>query len=171
MGLLKCSECGSNVSEYADKCQNCGCPIDIIKENQIKANTHTITFIGGESIDLTGIENKISEDELKDSGKIWTVLMEEYGAKISTCSVVGSVFEFNDYKFPENFQKTYEDMCNRNHQRVMEKASHLPKCPTCGSTNVHKISFTRKATSIVGLGILSNKIGKTYQCDNCKATW
>lgn len=30
MSLIVCSECGNNVSEFADKCPHCGCPIDIV---------------------------------------------------------------------------------------------------------------------------------------------
>lgn len=44
---------------------------------------------------------------------------------------------------------------------------NIPKCPICGSTNIEKLSFTKKVISIGGLGILSNKIGKTWKCNNC----
>lgn len=30
MSLIKCSECGNNVSDKAQSCPSCGCPIDII---------------------------------------------------------------------------------------------------------------------------------------------
>lgn len=33
MALIKCSECGKRISEYSDKCPNCGCPMDMIKSN------------------------------------------------------------------------------------------------------------------------------------------
>lgn len=46
-----------------------------------------------------------------------------------------------------------------------------PKCPTCGSTNIKPITATERATSIIGLGIFSKKINKTYKCLNCKYTW
>lgn len=46
-----------------------------------------------------------------------------------------------------------------------------PKCPTCSSTNIKPISGTERATSIIGLGIFSKKINKTYKCLNCKCTW
>ena len=28
MALIKCPECGRQVSEYAENCPNCGCPMD-----------------------------------------------------------------------------------------------------------------------------------------------
>ena len=50
---------------------------------------------------------------------------------------------------------------------------NIPKCPMCGSTNISKISTISRATSIIGFGILSNKIGKQWQCNNpkCKHMW
>ena len=32
MALIKCPDCGREISEYADKCISCGCPMDKIKE-------------------------------------------------------------------------------------------------------------------------------------------
>lgn len=48
---------------------------------------------------------------------------------------------------------------------------NIPKCPTCGSTNIRHISTLNRATSILALGIFSSKIGKNYECLNCKAKW
>ena len=45
---------------------------------------------------------------------------------------------------------------------------HLPKCPICSSTKIHKISMTNKAASIVAFGIFSaGHVSKTYKCDIC----
>lgn len=46
-----------------------------------------------------------------------------------------------------------------------------PKCPNCKSTNIKPISNTKRAASIIGFGILSKNIGKTYECLNCKYKW
>ena len=31
MPLIKCPECGHEISTYADKCIYCGCPMDVAK--------------------------------------------------------------------------------------------------------------------------------------------
>lgn len=45
------------------------------------------------------------------------------------------------------------------------------KCPTCGSTNVRSISGAERGASILGLGIFSNKINKSFKCNSCGYTW
>lgn len=45
------------------------------------------------------------------------------------------------------------------------------KCPTCGSKNVSKISALSRGVSIWAWGAFSNKINKTFKCENCGYTW
>ncbi len=52
-----------------------------------------------------------------------------------------------------------------------QQDSSKPHCPTCGSTNIKPITGTERAVSVIGLGILSKKINKTYKCRNCGYTW
>lgn len=56
-------------------------------------------------------------------------------------------------------------------QEYQENQSNIPKCPTCGSTNVKHISTLNRAVSIGVFGLFSSKIGKNYECLNCKAKW
>ena len=56
-------------------------------------------------------------------------------------------------------------------QEYQENQSNIPKCPTCGSTNVKHISTLKRAVSIGVLGLFGSKIGKNYECLNCKAKW
>lgn len=44
-------------------------------------------------------------------------------------------------------------------------------CPFCNSTNVHKISGTERAVSVIGLGLFSKKINKSFKCKNCGGTF
>lgn len=55
--------------------------------------------------------------------------------------------------------------------REQERESSRPHCPTCGSTNIKKITGTERAASVIGLGIFSKKINKSYKCLKCKCTW
>ncbi|MBO5093811.1 MAG: hypothetical protein J6C33_05575 [Lachnospiraceae bacterium] len=60
---------------------------------------------------------------------------------------------------------------NQVQQQEQTKEKSKPHCPTCGSTNIKPITGTERAASIIGLGIFSKKINKTYKCLNCKSTW
>lgn len=48
---------------------------------------------------------------------------------------------------------------------------NIPKCPTCGSTNVRKMGGVERGASIAAFGIFSKKINKTFKCGNCGCTW
>lgn len=48
-----------------------------------------------------------------------------------------------------------------------------PKCPTCGCTNIRRISATEKAVNIGMFGLLGNKRKYQFECLNpaCKYKW
>ena len=52
-----------------------------------------------------------------------------------------------------------------------KEEDNRPKCPNCHSTNIKPISGTERVMSIMGLGIFSKKINKSFKCLNCKYTW
>lgn len=56
-------------------------------------------------------------------------------------------------------------------EKQLAQKANVPRCPTCGSTNVRRISTLDRAVSVGILGIFSGKIGKNYECLNCKAKW
>ena len=49
--------------------------------------------------------------------------------------------------------------------------TNVPKCPTCGSTDVKQLTVKDRAASIGFWGIFSNKINKSFKCNNCGHTW
>lgn len=55
-------------------------------------------------------------------------------------------------------------------QKVVEQ-KNVPHCPTCGSTNIKKISATSKVGSVAMWGIFSRKVHKQWHCNNCKSEW
>lgn len=45
---------------------------------------------------------------------------------------------------------------------------NTPKCPICGSTNLSKITNTKKVTKILAFGVFGmGDNGKTWKCNNC----
>lgn len=54
---------------------------------------------------------------------------------------------------------------------ILKEQSNVPKCPTCGSTNITKIGFGERMLSVGTFGLLSKKINKTFKCKNCGMTW
>ena len=61
---------------------------------------------------------------------------------------------------------TLNNVSKNNQKKQAQTQVH---CPFCNSTNVNKISGTKKAMSIIGWGIFSNKVGKQWHCNNCKS--
>ena len=49
---------------------------------------------------------------------------------------------------------------------------YIPRCPTCGSDDVGRISGSDKVGSALLVGIYSmGTLTKNYQCNNCKHRW
>lgn len=51
------------------------------------------------------------------------------------------------------------------------QTQNIPKCPTCGSTNISKISDTKRFVTTGLFGLASSNIGKTMECKNCGYKW
>lgn len=47
----------------------------------------------------------------------------------------------------------------------------MPQCPTCNSTNIEKISLTKKAVSGALFGLFSSNVRNSMYCKNCGARW
>lgn len=83
------------------------------------------------------------------------------------------------YVYPsEHFsKKAYNDMLKYSEekkQRIQEEHDrifHTPKCPTCGSTDLRKVSVGAKAVSVGLFGIFSQKVKKTWHCNSCGYEW
>lgn len=56
-------------------------------------------------------------------------------------------------------------------EKQLAQQANVPKCPTCGSTNVEKISTAKKAFGFAMVGLFSSNLGKTMHCKNCGYKW
>lgn len=56
-------------------------------------------------------------------------------------------------------------------QRQTQERLNLPKCPTCSSTNIEKISSFDKAAGAVMFGLFSKTARSQFKCRNCGYKW
>ncbi len=55
---------------------------------------------------------------------------------------------------------------------ILNKSNeYTPKCPTCSSRDIKRLSNTQKVTSAVAFGLFSGRVRKTFHCNNCKYDW
>ena len=55
--------------------------------------------------------------------------------------------------------------------QIYQSDNNLPKCPTCNSTNISKISALKKATYAFAFGFFSNTAKSQFVCKNCGYKW
>lgn len=84
--------------------------------------------------------------------------------------------EFDEYLFDHKDEilakKSAEFNAKMEHGKaILEEQNRVPKCPSCGSSNVSKIDIINRAVSFKLVGFASSKIGKTHKCNNCGTMW
>ena len=84
----------------------------------------------------------------------------EYSYKIDHCTHCG--YSTNKYK---------EKMNSLQSEKTLVENRYIPKCPTCNSTNIKKISSSRKLAGAIGFGLLSKTAKSQFECSNCGYKW
>ena len=74
-------------------------------------------------------------------------------------------------KFEERHKEEKERAHKSEPVTLPSEPNCIPKCPTCGSTNVQRISTANRLGSTLLFGLASSKIGKTMECKNCGYKW
>lgn len=162
--LLFCNNCGkasmSSVYKIGDKCLTC----------------ETGTYIGtgiDYSVALTEVteEYKKAHNDDYPSLKVSNEMLRKkyfYGKldKDADCFAVDKrEYRESPEGVEEQNQQTRKWMRSQQNSNV-----GVPKCPVCGSTNLNKITATRKILKVGLFGRLgTGDLGKTYQCCKCGA--
>lgn len=187
MSLIKCPECNKEISDKAEFCIHCGYPILKLINNNKTSKFYKMIIINlyDNKPKAIMIIRDILNVNIKEAKKI-------LDRPIPNTIICGLNHEdaillkqkFNNYDIEVTIEEDNESLTkttinidvngniktqnyNMPKQVYSKTCNELPKCPYCNSTNIKKLSFTKKTISIGGLGILSNKIGKQWHCSNC----
>lgn len=156
MALIKCPECGKEISNKSNQCIHCGYPIN-----------SNIIIINGSSYDASIIYQAIDDykHQLIDENKVYQIVTTEilkYNLSYKDTNILSDQIIENG-KIPQ-----YYNGLTRQEEVLLP---NTPKCPTCGSTNIKKISGISKAGSVAMFGLLSRKVHKQWHCNNCGSEW
>lgn len=142
MALIKCPECGKEISNKSDKCIHCGYPFK-------KAN---MCVLNGKETDLSFL----LDESYSILYKVRDVIQLSNSSIDKVKPVVDKIVQTKEIPKVLNLpiQQAEED--------------NKPKCPICNSTDLSKISATKKAAKIVTFGIFGmGDNGKTWKCNKC----
>ena len=95
----------------------------------------------------------------------------EYIQQITGCdaNIAEQLISQSDFLNPSQFQLSPAEIAH-NRQEAQDLLNK-PKCPTCSSTNLKKISTTSKVVNTAVFGLFGTKRFKRFHCNNCGYEW
>ena len=162
--LVKCIECGGLVSTKSLMCPHCGC---LGKYNQGIID-YSIVFCG-QTLDLIKplqLMHKNGVQTLHDGDAQWAVIYLsqtfDLGEHINELfdAVQAKYDEIKDLMPPPEFLDIEET-----------PSSGTPKCPTCGSTSVIRVSIGTRMLDGLVYGHLSAEGRAQFRCQKCGFSW
>lgn len=110
----------------------------------------------------TLIETNITEDELLDFG-------EYSNYNLNFLKAMRELKEKDIIEYELKMSQFRSQVEQKNMAKAEE--ANIPKCPTCGSTNIKKISAASKAGGMFMFGIFSKTAKSQFQCEDCGYKW
>lgn len=105
------------------------------------------------------------------------ISLQKYGTKERWREILVEIEISNEPSFSVEKYQTSLAKQKARAERAKNKESipiyqpNVPKCPTCQSTKIRKISSVRKVTGGVLFGIFSKTAFSQFECENCGYKW
>ena len=162
--VMYCEKCG-HVGHivFNKKCKNCGTKMKLLPE-ELKYKYHIFVEDWAQTSDDEELvrKNNFVMGELKNNPLF---SMEHYQKQVQKKIQLNQrLSEWEKQKMLERQAKNLAQM-----QKAKDKQNCIPKCPICGSTNIHKISLTTRSVKTAAFGVVGavDDAGKTWKCGNC----
>lgn len=188
MAIIICPECNNKISEYADLCPNCGFQLQkYLKENHF-TNIKGVLVCPKCANIYNGLDEKFGMPQRLKCEYCGTFVIqtnennegmfklcndqENFDKKCIELAKQYGNNQFDKTAFDNRYvsmRKSVQDFLDKDKKQTQQ--SNIPKCPTCNSTNIHKISVTSKAINAGMFGLFGNKRKKQFHCDNCGYEW
>lgn len=185
MALVKCPECGKeNVSDSAEMCPECGYGIkahfDLLKQKQLNQEIYQW------KLDNVKMPEKPRKNKFLYGLAILSVIAGLYELFIlPVIAIIMFLYawwmyyegdkqykrEMERYNLALTDFEKYQKEFVREEERRAFVETLKPKCPSCGSTNIQRITTLDRAASFTMVGMASGKIGKQYKCKKCGHMW
>lgn len=140
-----------------------------VKDFSNKFNMDTIEFIGF----LYGLNDSLKTPNNMEELTEDSIITLDYDENLLYKNMMSAGYDmsvWNNHSKPlSNPNLTPQQIAQANAQA--QELLNKPKCPTCGSTNIQKISATKRWVSTGLFGLASSNIGKTMCCKNCGYKW
>lgn len=160
MSLSNCPECHGTVSSFASICPHCGFPLDTTSD--IEREWNIIAF-DGRTFDVSSIL-QIMKDKGADD-------IDAECATVDLC-IEQDVAEDKMELLLDNIKAKYLKVQNIIPNSKQEKQyENVPRCQTCGSTNIQKVSVMGRAIDGAIFGVLSVEGRAQFVCKNCGYRW
>lgn len=104
--------------------------------------------------------------ESKDKLGFINKLVEKFNCDFDSASIVCNYF-IDGTPLPSTLSPAEIAHNRQEAQDLLNK----PKCPTCNSTNLKKISATSKVVNTAVFGLFGTKRFKQFHCNNCGYEW
>lgn len=194
MALIKCPECGKEISDKAPACIHCGFPLDQLeKDNSTESEDNGKSYmliLKTVPVEAKVKAIKIMRDirgwELKEAKDFVDTVPHTVTTGLTHSDAIKLQKEFTDMGITTDIDvdettkprgdifsemQSNEEARNEKYTREAAIEASKPKCPTCGSTNIQKISGTKRWVTTGLFGLASSNVGKTMECKNCGYKW
>lgn len=165
VALINCPECNGIVSDKASACPHCGYPMENQRPEipRIENKDYTKICFQGITVDVTDVLHYLHE---KDNTVAEFALIDAYADTSIPYSEENTNKMMNMVK--HNYKMLYKvEPCL--HSGIIQ--SNLPKCPTCGSTNLTKLGIASRAIDGAIFGRLSVEGRAQFRCNKCSYMW
>lgn len=168
MALIECMECGNKISHTAKICPQCGFPYmeyvahKLAEKERSEREKHQNELKYKNELKMREEENRKANIKCQECDRVI--------GEVSICPYCG--FDMDNYNIQVEKRKRLEEERRRAElNRRQAVNNNIPRCPTCGSTRIQKISTTKKAVGAIGFGILSTTARSQFECKSCGYKW